>query len=176
MARTLSHFMIAAQPSPLPSFRVGLEIERKFLVHGEPWHGHPGTLYRQAYLSTDPDRIVRVRLTGQQAFLTIKGRAHDLVRAEFEYAIPIADAEHLLEKIALPSQIKKTRYRIPHEKHLWEIDVFHGEHEGLVTAEVEMSSPTEEVILPPWVGKEISRDPAFSNSRLIEEPHAWRTH
>lgn len=145
---------------------MGLEIERKFLVLGQPWHGLTGTPIIQAYLSRDPKRIVRLRIAGEQAWLTLKGQADGPVRAEFEYPIPVEDAHQILRLLALPGQVEKTRYRIPHASHVWEVDVFAGRHAGLVTAEVEMTSPNEPIALPDWVGREITDDPAYSNSAL----------
>ncbi len=123
----------------------------------------------QGYLSLDPDRTVRVRLAGDNAWLTIKGRTEGITRAEFEFAIPTDDAQMLLA-ICLPSLIDKTRHEISYGGHLWEIDVFHGDNEGLVIAEVELADESISPALPPWVGAEVSSDTRYFNSRLATAP------
>ena len=150
---------------------MGVEIERKFLVRDDGWRrGAEGRVYRQGYLSTDPDRTVRVRLSGGEAYLTVKGRAQGLSRAEFEYAIPAADAADLLDRLCLKPLIEKTRYRIAHGGRVWEVDEFHGENRGLVLAEVELEEPEEEVPLPGWVGREVTEDPRYQNANLVSKP------
>jgi len=150
---------------------VGIEIERKFLVCNQDWKvdAH-GQRYTQGYLSTDPDRVVRVRLAGDQAWLTIKNRAVDLVRAEFEYPIPPYDARILLEQLCLGPLIDKTRYRVADAGHIWEVDEFHGDNSGLVVAEIELSRPDEPFERPVWLGDEVSGDPRYGNSSLIAFP------
>lgn len=146
------------------------EIERKFLVRDDSWNaGTPGVRMSQGYLSMDPDRAVRVRLAGENAWLTIKGRSSGITRAEFEYAIPAADARDLLE-LCLPSVIDKTRHRIPFGAHVWEVDVFHGDNEGLVLAEVELEDESASPELPPWAGIEVSYDARYFNSQLARHP------
>lgn len=150
---------------------MGLEIERKFLVRGlSMLDGHAGVRLAQGYLGFDPDRTVRVRVAEDGAWLTIKGRGQGIRRAEFEYAIPIEEARQLLE-LCTGSVVDKTRYRIPHAGHLWEVDVFHGDNEGLVVAEVELGSEDEVVELPDWIGGEVSADPRYLNARLAREPY-----
>jgi CYTH domain-containing protein len=142
------------------------EIERKFLVIGDGWRdGSPGTRIAQGYLSMDPERSVRIRIAGGNAWLTIKGRSHGLARAEFEYPIPATHARELLA-MCLPSIIDKTRHRIHYSGFLWEVDVFHGANEGLVLAEIEIPESSTEVPLPPWAGEEVSHDPRFFNANL----------
>ena len=150
---------------------MGDEIERKFLVSGEPWRTHVGAYYRQGYLTTDPERTVRVRIAGEQGVLTIKGKSSGAVRAEFEYPIPLADAEYLLENLCPKPQIEKLRYRIAHAGLTWEVDVFRGENYGLVIAEVEIESADQAVELPPWVGREVTGDKRFFNAYLTEHPY-----
>lgn len=146
------------------------EIERKFLVRDDSWNdGTSGIRMSQGYLSMDPDRAVRVRLAGENAWLTIKGRSSGITRAEFEYAIPAADAQDLL-KLCLPSVIDKTRHRIPFGGYVWEVDVFHGDNEGLVLAEVELEDESATPELPPWVGLEVSDDARYFNSQLARHP------
>ncbi|MES2923331.1 MAG: CYTH domain-containing protein [Verrucomicrobiota bacterium] len=148
------------------------EIERKFLVADDSWRdGTPGVRIAQGYLSQDPERTVRVRTAGENAWLTIKGRTEGITRAEFEYPIPLADALALLG-LCLPTVIDKTRHEISFGGHLWEIDVFHGENEGLVVAEVELAEESVTPELPPWVGVEVSSDARYFNSCLAARPYA----
>ncbi len=147
------------------------EIERKFLVTGDSWRdGRPGVRISQGYLSQDADRTVRVRIGGEKAWITVKGRAEGIRRLEFEYEIPLADAENLLG-LCLVSVIDKTRYEINHGGHVWEIDVFHGDNEGLVVAELEVADEAVAFDLPPWVEAEISADPRYFNARLAVLPY-----
>ncbi len=148
------------------------EIERKFLVEDDSWiDGTAGVRMIQGYLSHDPERTVRVRLAGGNAWLTIKGRSEGITRAEFEYAIPPADAREMLEW-CLPGVIYKTRHRVPYGGHVWEVDVFHAENAGLVVAEVELEDASISPELPPWVGAEVSADPRYFNSCLAIYPYA----
>ncbi len=148
------------------------EIERKFLVANNSWRdGSPGTMIAQGYLSQEPDRTVRVRIGGEKAWLTIKGRSEGISRAEFEYAIPLEDARELLA-MCLPSVIEKTRHEVSHAGHLWEVDVFHGANEGLVIAEVELADESISPELPPWVGAEVSAEACYFNSCLAVLPYA----
>ena len=147
------------------------EIERKFLVSNDSWRpGASGTLFRQGYLSTDPERTVRVRLEGERGVLTIKGLSRGIRRAEFEYPLPAAEAAVLLDTLCLQPLIEKTRYRVEHAGHIWEIDEFAGDNTGLVLAEVELTSEDEAVELPLWVGAEVSTDPRYFNANLICHP------
>lgn len=148
------------------------EIERKFLVSGDGWkQPDRATLYRQGYLSTDKDRTVRVRIAGERAFLTIKGRSSGISRAEFEYEIPVAEAAQMLDTLCFTPLIEKLRYVIDHEGHRWEVDEFLGENQGLVVAEVELASPDEKIVPPSWLGREVSDDPRYFNSNLIKHPY-----
>lgn len=148
------------------------EIERKFLVADDSWRdGSPGIRISQGYLSQDPERTVRVRIGGENAWLTIKGRTHGITRAEFEYSIPVAEARDLLA-LCLPSVIDKTRHEVHVAGHTWEIDVFHGDNDGLVVAEVELEDESISPELPPWVGKEVSDDARYYNSCLATRPYA----
>ncbi|AKS40414.1 CYTH domain-containing protein [Wenzhouxiangella marina] len=149
---------------------MGTEIEHKFLVRDASWKaGARGTRLIQAYLSTDPDRTVRVRVAGDEAWLTIKGRADGPARSEFEYPIPLADAQGLLALCHHP-WIDKTRYLVPFGDHVWEVDEFHGENEGLIVAEVELSELGESFERPPWLGADVTDDPRYSNSGLVRKP------
>ncbi|WP_051945843.1 CYTH domain-containing protein [Verrucomicrobium sp. BvORR106] len=151
---------------------MGVEIERKFLICSNLWRsGPPGVAYRQGYLCRDKERTVRVRLAGSQAYVTIKGARSGLSRAEFEYAIPPADAELMLQ-MCLPPLIEKTRYLRAHGGFVWEIDEFHGENAGLVVAEIELPSEETPFDKPSWAGTEVSHDPRYFNSRLAEHPYS----
>lgn len=149
---------------------VATEIERKFLVRDRRFlDGDRGVPFRQGYLSRDPDRTVRVRVAGDEGFLTIKGRPRGAARPEFEFQIPVDDAQELLGLCA-GSLIEKTRHRIDHAGLTWDVDVFRGANEGLVIAEVELPSEDHAVDLPEWVGEEVTGDVRFYNSRLVERP------
>ena len=150
---------------------MGTEIERKFTVRSMEWRAtEGGERLQQGYLSTDPDRTVRIRLVGERAWLTIKGRSVGSSRPEFEYSLPADDARQLLN-LCQPPLIDKTRHRVRFEGHTWEIDVFHGENEGLVIAEVELEREGEDVRLPAWLGEEVTGNPAYYNSSLIHRPY-----
>ncbi len=149
---------------------MGIEIERKFLVLGEAWMEQgPGEYISQGYLSRDPARTVRVRIKGEQAWLTIKGISTGASRAEFEYAIPLADAIELLTLCESP-RIEKFRRLIPYAGMTWEVDQFVGDNAGLVVAEVELASPDQQFDMPPWVGQEVTEDARYFNSQLTTRP------
>ncbi len=151
---------------------MAIEIERKFLLRNADWRkGATGTNYRQGYLSIDPERTVRVRIAGDQGYLTIKGKTEGMSRAEFEYSIPLAEATQLLDTLCLRPLIEKVRYCVPYASHLWEIDEFAGENEGLILAEVELETHDQPVDLPPWAGKEVTTDPRYYNSSLSQNPY-----
>lgn len=156
---------------------MGVEIERKFLVEGDAWRlGAHGTPYRQGYLSTEPGRVVRVRVAGERGYLTVKGPAAGAARPEFEFEIPARDAEAMLDALCLRPLVEKTRYRIAFRGHAWEVDEFHAENAGLILAEVELGAPDEPVELPPWVGEEVTADPRYSNAALTLNPYQrWAT-
>lgn len=153
---------------------MGIEIERKFLVRDlSAVSGLTGIRMRQGYLSVDPERTVRVRLAGPRAYLTIKGAPSEsgASRAEYEYEVPSGDAEELLDRLALRPLIEKTRYRVSVGRLVWEIDVFSGENEGLVVAEVELPSEVTAVVLPDWVGEEVTGDDRYYNASLVSYPY-----
>jgi adenylate cyclase len=153
---------------------VGLEIERKFLVRDmSVLAAVPGVAFRQGYLSTEPDRSVRVRRTGELAFVTIKGISgpSGASRTEFEYPIPAEDADTMLGELALRPLIEKTRYRVEDGGRIWEIDVFAGANEGLVVAEVELPSEDASVVVPAWAGAEVTGEPRYYNANLVAHPY-----
>lgn len=148
------------------------EIERKFLVADESWRraATSATRIRQGYLCVEPGRTVRVRLAGGQAWLTIKGAGDGAARAEFEYPLPVADARDLLDHLCQRPQIDKTRHLVPHGELTFEIDIFHGDNEGLVMAEVELEAADTHVDLPPWIGREVTGDHRYFNAYLAQHP------
>jgi adenylate cyclase len=151
---------------------MGEEIERKFLVIGDGWRERgPAVRYRQGFLSTDPERTVRVRIAGDRASLTIKGKTHGARRAEFEYEIPIDDAQRMLDTLCKRPLIEKVRHTVTVGGHAWEIDVFEGENDGLVIAELELQSEDEAFERPDWIGAEVTEDPRYFNSNLVERPY-----
>lgn len=146
------------------------EIERKFLVNGNAWRNEQsGIRIMQGYMPVEKG-IVRIRVAGEQAFLTIKGRGL-MTRREFEYPIPRHDAYELLEHFCNNAVVVKTRYEIPVDQHLFFVDVFHEDNEGLVIAEVELTDENEAVNLPDWIGLEVTRDPRYHNSNLLLHPY-----
>jgi adenylate cyclase len=155
---------------------VGVEIERKFLVAGEGWRalGTP-SLLRQGYLSLDPARVVRVRIEGERAFLTIKGKSQGATRGEWEYPIPVPDASELLDTLCQPPLVEKYRRRIQAGPHTWEVDEFLGANAGLVVAEIELASEDEPFDKPDWIGAEVTHDARYFNSNLIRNPYSsWK--
>jgi len=150
---------------------MGTEIERKFLVIGDSWRdGAVGVEYRQGYLCADGDRTVRVRIAGEKAFLTVKGKSSGINRMEFEYAIPVADAKVLLAELCEHPIIEKKRYEITYQGFVWEVDEFFGENAGLLVAEIELEEEEQVFVKPPWVGAEVSADRRYSNAGLVRYP------
>jgi adenylate cyclase len=147
------------------------EIERKFLIKNESWKiGSKLTSYRQGYLSTNIERIVRVRTIDQKGFLTIKGKTTGISRSEFEYEIPLDDANIMLDVLCEKPLIEKNRAKIAYKGLIWEVDEFFGENQGLVVAEVELQDENQTFEKPEWIGEEVSGDPRYFNSNLIKMP------
>ncbi|WP_305042627.1 CYTH domain-containing protein [Geoalkalibacter sp.] len=151
---------------------MGVEIERKFLLRNNDWQQAVvgEKRLRQGFLSTDPERTLRVRLADGQGTLTIKGLTRGSRRLEFDYPIPAEEAARLLDELCLRPLIEKIRYEVPYAGMLWEIDVFSGVNAGLVVAEVELSDEGQVFTLPPWVGDEVTGDPRYYNANLIRRP------
>ena len=148
-----------------------VEIERKFLVKNEDWKkliAEKHTI-QQGYLNADKSCNVRVRIMNNLAFITIKGKRVNTTRPEFEYEIPLNDAESIL-KLTKNSIIKKTRFTVNHQGQIWEIDQFEGDNQGLVIAEIELKQKDEAISLPNWIGTEISNDDRFYNLSLSINP------
>ena len=151
---------------------MGKEIERKFLVNISAWEklDKPAPLHTvQAYLSKNKNAVVRIRIKGDEAFITIKGKNEGISRTEFEYNLPLEEASDILA-MSKEKRIEKHRYLIPVASHLWEVDVFLGENKGLVLAEVELEFENENFVLPDWVLEEVSNEAKYYNVNLIEKP------
>ncbi|HEY0846031.1 MAG TPA: CYTH domain-containing protein [Noviherbaspirillum sp.] len=152
---------------------MGLEIERKFLVRGEGWKSLvPGVLLRQGYLSSAPERVVRVRIEGDSAMLTIKGKSRGATRSEWEYPIPLPDAQAMLDSLCERPIIEKKRYRITYAGMVWEVDQFFGENAGLVVAEIELESEDQPFDRPDWIGEEVTSDARYFNANLLRHPYS----
>ena len=150
---------------------MGKEIERKYLVKLEAWKPQgEGIHFKQGYLNSQKERVVRVRIEGTKAKLTIKGLTTGVTRSEFEYSVPVEDAALLLDNLCEQPLIDKHRHKEVHFGKTWEIDVFHGLNEGLVVAEIELGSEDEKITLPDWVAEEVSSDPRYFNSNLLKNP------
>jgi len=152
------------------------EIERKFLVHPRKWSDlGAGLIIRQGYLCASKQSSVRVRTYGDRAYVTIKGATSDITRDEFEYEIPLIDANDILVNLCEHPPIEKMRYRILYKGHTWEVDEFAGANRGLTVAEVELKDAKEQVELPDWIDREVSGDARYYNSNLSIKPFTtWK--
>jgi adenylate cyclase len=151
---------------------MALEIERKYLIDlGKIGTLENGIRIKQGYLSTDKNAVVRVRVKNDKAYLTIKGANNGISRLEFEYEIPFDEANEMLDNLCKKPVIDKTRYIIKHDIHIWEIDVFYGDNEGLVVAEVELKDENEKINLPSWIKEEVTSDNRYFNSNLMKHPY-----
>ena len=147
------------------------EIERKFLLKNDAWRSAKGTRYRQGYLNSAKERVVRVRTIDDKGYLTVKGLTVGATRLEFEYEIPMEEADQMLDELCEQPLIEKNRYKVEHAGLVWEIDEFFGKNQGLIVAEVELQSEDQDFLKPAWVGEEISGDPRYFNSNLIQHPY-----
>ena len=149
------------------------EIERKFLVKNDNWRkfADSGSRYIQGYFTTDKTCSIRVRIEGDHAALNFKSATIDITRTEFNYPIPVDDASEMLESLCIQPLIIKTRYHINHAGQLWELDVFEGENDGLVIAEIELDAIDSPITKPDWVGEEVSDDPRYYNVCLVSNPY-----
>ena len=151
---------------------MALEIERKFLVTGDFRNEASESVHIvQGYISARPDHTVRIRIKGDRGYITIKGRTDSsgLARYEWEKEIPLSEAGELL-LLCEPGVIDKTRHLIKTGKHLFEVDEFHGDNEGLIVAEIELCSEDEPFIKPSWLGKEVTSESKYYNSSLSRKP------
>jgi CYTH domain-containing protein len=148
--------------------KMGVEIERKFLVADETWRvsAGPGRRFCQGHIARSEGASVRVRRADQHAFVTIKGERHGIARPEFEYEIPVDEAEEMLRTLCVKPLLEKTRYCVNHGGLTWEIDEFQGDAEGLFVAEVELERVDQPVLLPAWVGAEVSTDPRYRSANI----------
>ena len=148
---------------------MALEIERKFLVANDAWRASAGVgeMFTEGLLARMARGKVRIRRSAETAWITVKGPKQGISRAEFEYAIPVADADQMLADLCNGPLIEKTRYRIPHDDMIWEVDEFAGPLAGLIIAEVELCADDQPFRLPDWVGREVTKDVAYSSAALI---------
>ena len=159
---------------------MGTEIERKYLVDEEKWRSHKehlqsqflvqGQRYCQGYISTNNETTVRVRIAGEQGYLTIKSKTVGHTRAEFEYPIPTQDAQEMLNNLCIKPLIEKFRYKINIDNLTWEVDEFEGENKGLIVAEVELKTEAQQINIPDWIEREVN-DPKYFNAYLIKHPY-----
>jgi len=157
------------------------EIERKFLVKPDEWQQFQqrsdptllsSTRYQQGYIFSSVTKTVRIRIAGDRGFITIKGPTVGYSRSEFEYSIPLADAEAMLDQLCEPPLIEKTRHKVAWDNLVWEVDEFAGENQGLMVAEVELSDANRAITLPDWAGEEVSHDPRYFNASLAKHPYS----
>ncbi len=155
---------------------INQEIERKFLVddRSDSWRNAEYSDIRQGYLSVDKHRTVRVRIAGDDAYLTIKGVTEGATRAEYEYPIPVAHAREMLDTLCLRPLIEKRRYRVEYHGLIWEIDEFYGDNAGLIVAEVELENAQQVFDKPPWTGEEVTDNPRYYNANLVNNPYTPR--
>ncbi len=153
---------------------MAIEIERKYLVNSMAWKvkADEGTRLLQGYMANTEKVAIRVRIAGEQAWLTLKSASAGIRRLEFEYFLPVADAKQMLQEFCHGQVIHKTRYRLPLNSHIWEIDVFHDANEGLVLAEIELENEQESFALPGWIGQEVSADIRYYNAYLSQNPYS----
>ena len=155
---------------------MGIEIERKFLMKNDDWKAHVTETHiiKQGYLQSGLDKTqkssVRIRISNKLANINVKSVELSAVRQEFEYEIPLHDAEQMLATLCGDVVIEKTRFYVPYESHLWEIDVFAGENKGLQMAEIELGSLDEHFERPDWLGPEVSHDERYYNIYLLKKP------
>ena len=152
------------------------EIERKYLVTSTEWKSlSEKKLYRQGYLAINNGGVVRVRTVADKGYLTIKSQRNNLTRDEFEYEIPFEDAEYMLENLCIKPLVEKYRTKINYNGMVWEVDDFIGENEGLVIAEIELEYENQQIDLPNWLGVEVTNDPKYYNSNLVNMPYCkWK--
>ncbi|MCB2221487.1 MAG: CYTH domain-containing protein [Bacteroidetes bacterium] len=151
---------------------MGKEIERKFLVTNHAYrHLDKGKLYRQGFLSVEPERVIRIRAVEKKATLTIKAMGKGITRDEYEYEIPFSDARDLLANVCIQPLIEKIRYCVQVGTLTWEVDEFLGENRGLIIAEVEIENESDPLDVPDWVGEEVTHDLRYYNNHLVKNPY-----
>ena len=149
------------------------EIERKFLVTNDEWRDQvkKQAYYRQGYLNDAVECSIRIRIASDKAFLNIKSATLGIERMEYEYPVPLDDANEMLDSFALGPVIEKTRYFVDIGEHTWEIDVFEGDNQGLVVAEIELNDENESFEMPSWAGEDVSHDTRYYNVCLVKHPY-----
>lgn len=155
---------------------MALEIERKYLVKNDSWRDlvESQAHIMQGYLANNDNAVVRVRVKGDAAYITVKGAAEGISRSEYEYRIPVEDGTAMLRDLAVLPVIDKVRHNVRSGGHLWELDIFAGENQGLVMAEVELQADDEVFEMPEWAGEEVSEDPRYYNVNLALHPYkSW---
>ncbi|MBK7230347.1 MAG: CYTH domain-containing protein [Ignavibacteriales bacterium] len=151
---------------------MGIEIERKYLVKSDEWKSSGvKKLYQQGYLLIDKTKTIRVRTIEDTAYLTIKGASSGISRSEFEYEIPVEDAKFMLANLCEKPIIEKYRTKIELNELIWEVDEFVGDNTGLIIAEVELKNEYQKIVLPDWIGEEVSGNPKYNNSYLVKNPY-----
>ncbi|MCU6769888.1 CYTH domain-containing protein [Barnesiella propionica] len=156
---------------------MGIEIERKFLTVSDGYRKNyqKKTYYKQGYITAEKTKTVRIRIAGEHAFITIKGATNHCSRIEYEYPIPVKDADEMLEKLCDKPLIEKYRYEYVYNGLKWEIDEFLGENEGLILAEIELETEDQPFDKPDFIGKEVTGDIRYYNAHLTHYPYSeWR--
>ncbi|MCK5851781.1 CYTH domain-containing protein [bacterium] len=149
------------------------EIERKYLLTDNSWKNSVvgKAALRQGYIAKSNGCLVRIRISDKEAWITVKGKQVSFTRPEFEYQIPISDAEELLKEFSSENQIIKTRFFLEYQENKWIVDVFEGQNYGLIIAEIELESEMSDFALPPWIGEDVTTDFRYTNSNLVEYPY-----
>ncbi len=152
---------------------MALEIEHKFLLKNNDWKKDikKSFNYKQGYLISDSKKSVRIRTSNNKAWLNIKSATIGTHRQEYEYEIPFIEGEEILNTLCEKPLIEKIRHLVPYEQHIWEIDVFYGENEGLVVAEIELTEIGEHFLKPAWIDKEVTNDLRYYNNQLCKLPY-----
>ena len=156
---------------------MAIEIEHKFLLANDDWRKHVSrsVKYRQGYLSSQASSSIRVRISNEHAWLNIKSATIGAHRHEYEYEIPLTDADEILTNLCRKPLIEKTRYFVTHDQHLWEIDEFEGDNQGLIVAEIELDVIGRSFSKPLWLGQEVTEDLRYYNNNLAVHPYSeWR--
>ncbi len=151
---------------------MAIEIERKFLLRNNDWQAleHTSAYYQQAYFCNTAKVSVRIRMSNAKAWVSFKSTTLEISRFEYEYEVPLNEAKQMMDEFSEGSIISKTRYFVPVESHIWEIDVFEGDNQGLVVAEIELQHTDEDFFKPAWIGEEVSKDMRYFNSNLVTYP------
>jgi adenylate cyclase len=152
---------------------MAIEIEHKFLLANDDWRRsvQKSIKYRQGYLSSQPSSSIRIRIADNQAWLNIKSATIGTERLEFEYEIPLSDADEIINALCCKPLIEKTRHFVPNDHNMWEIDEFEGDNKGLIVAEIELPEAGKTFLRPPWLGAEVTHDLRYYNNNLGANPY-----